>query len=245
MVAQEALFDRARTLLRSASRVLVMTGAGMSAESGVPTFRGPGAHWRGKHFSELATPTAFAENPRLIWDWYLYRRTVVANCAPNAGHIALAEWARTHKDVVLITQNVDGLHERAGHPDVLRFHGSLWYNRCTSCGKEREDHSLVYPSLPRSPCCDAPERPAIVWFGEAIPSCVHLNVLVKLVDAQVLMVIGTSGRVQPATSLVTVARVFSITVVHVDIVVPDTQEFETDVVLQESSAQLLPRLFSY
>ena len=234
----------ARERLKSARRVLVITGAGMSAESGVPTFRGPGDHWRGRHFTELANPMAFAKDPQLIWDWYLYRRGIVAQSQPNAGHYALAQWARSRLDVTLVTQNVDGLHEQAGHPDVIRFHGSLWHNRCTKCGKEREDRSLEYKRLPMSRCCRALERPAIVWFYESIPDKAYDAALTDVILAPVVLVIGTSGTVQPAAGLVDMARSFKQTIITINIA-PDSFAPETDIELREPAAQALPRLLRF
>jgi len=124
--------DAIKMMFASEVPALVITGAGISAESGVPTFRGDGEHWWNKHFSELASPQAFADDPSEIWEWYCYRRKIIAACKPNAAHRALATWAATRPDTMLITQNVDGLHERACHPDVIRLHGSIWKNQCTA-----------------------------------------------------------------------------------------------------------------
>ena len=115
-----------RAAMKNSRCVLVITGAGISAESGVPTFRGAGGYWRNRHFTELAKPEAFAADPKLVWEWYCERRRTVAACEPNAAHHVLARWAKSRVGVTLVTQNVDGLHERAGHPDVIRLHGSLW-----------------------------------------------------------------------------------------------------------------------
>lgn len=195
--------DEARRALAPARFVLVLTGAGISAESGVPTFRGSGGYWRQRDFRELATPEAFAADPRLVWDWYLERRATIRACSPNAAHAALAQWAGAGEPVVrLVTQNVDGLHERAGHRDVVRFHGSLWHNRCTACGVEREDTSLAHGTLPASPCCNAPERPAVVWFGEGIPDAARTAADEAAARADAVLVIGTAGAVYPAAALV-------------------------------------------
>jgi NAD-dependent deacetylase len=188
-------------------RILVITGAGISAESGIPTFQGEGQRWRNQDVRMLATPEAFERDPRFIWDWYLYRRGVVAKAEPNKAHRALAEWAKRLPGVItLVTQNVDGLHERAGHPDVLRIHGSLWHNRCTQCDREREESSLAYAELPRSPCCDALERPAITWFGEALPKQARERSLEAAMEAEAVITIGTSGQVATANQLVRLAK---------------------------------------
>jgi NAD-dependent deacetylase len=203
--------DAARDAFHAARFVLVLTGAGVSAESGVPTFRGPGGYWRRHHFTELATPEAFARDARLVWDWYLERRTTVRLCQPNAAHRALAQWARRaaadgRPGGLLVTQNVDGLHERAGHEPTVRMHGSLWRTRCTGCGAERDDDTLTYAQLPRCAACGGAERPAVVWFGEAIPAAAAAAAESASREADCVLVIGTAGVVYPAAALVEGAR---------------------------------------
>ena len=196
-IAPQKVVSAKQALRDSTSKILVITGAGISAESGVPTFRGVGETWRDRHFSELANPDTFAQDPRLIWEWYLYRRSVVAACSPNKAHEALAERAKlTPGHLTLITQNVDDLHEQAGYPElVVHYHGSLWHNRCTKCGAERQDRSLTYDVLPKSPCCGALERPAIVWFGEGASKESFCRAHIGLLSADVLLVVGSSGAV--------------------------------------------------
>src|SRR3989337_1481559 len=140
--------DTAHRWLAEAERVAVLTGAGISAESGVPIFRGPGGLWRQYRPEDLATPGAFARDPRLVWEWYDWRRSVVAQAEPNAGHLALAELERRTKDFTLITQNVDGLHERAGSRRLLKRPGGLGPLRGTGCGAERVDGRVPLPELP-------------------------------------------------------------------------------------------------
>lgn len=228
----------AADILRRAPRVLVLTGAGISAESGVPTFRGAGERWRDKHFSELANPEAFARDPREIWDWYLYRRSVVARCVPNAAHDALARWIATRDGVTLVTQNVDGLHERAGS-DPVRLHGSLWRNRCTACGVERAETALDYHELPTSPCCGAPERPAIVWFGERIPFDAFHAGLLAAVEAHAVLVVGTSGTVHPASSFIHRARANRSPIVEIN---PEYSAVPATHRLRGNAAEILPLL---
>ena len=129
----------ARDVVKEASRIAVLTGAGISAESGIPTFRGPGGIWRTYRAEDLATPEAFARDPKFVWEWYDYRRSVIAEVEPNAGHRALAELEERSAEFTLITQNVDGLHDRAGSRRVLKVHGDIWTLRCTECGREREE----------------------------------------------------------------------------------------------------------
>jgi len=164
----EEVARRAREALETAGRVLVVTGAGISAESGIPTFRGPGGWWRNLDPMRLATPQAFAEDPALVWEWYDHRRRGVAAAEPNAGHRAVAALPRPGREVVLLTQNVDDLHERAGSPSVLHVHGSLWTVRCVRDGTLFVNREVPLGELPPRCPCGALLRPHITWFGETI-----------------------------------------------------------------------------
>jgi NAD-dependent deacetylase len=195
--------------VRSAARLTVLTGAGVSAASGVPTFRGPGGLWRSYRAADLATPEAFAEDPGLVWEWYDWRRQTVARAAPNPAHFVLAAWD-DHPGFTLITQNVDGLHERAGSRRILRFHGSIWEVRCaTGCAGSPAawlDETVPFPVLP-PPCpyCSGIIRPNVVWFGEPI----HADVFARSFAAtgcNVFLTIGTSALVYPAAALILEAR---------------------------------------
>lgn len=223
-------------LLAAAPRILVLTGAGMSAESGIPTFRGSGERWRGKHFSELASLDAFSQNPREIWEWYLYRRNIVATCSPHAGHHALAAWMNAREGITLTTQNVDDLHEQVGS-EVIRLHGSLWRNRCLECGMEREDRSLAYPSLPISPCCGMIERPAIVWFQEQVPFAAFDATLLAAIAADAILVIGTSGAVSPTAAFLHRARANGTRIIDIN---PEGSHVPATISLRGTAAVLLP-----
>ena len=191
--------------LRRASRVTVITGAGVSAASGIPTFRGPGGMWRSFRPERLATAEAFAENPRLVWEWYAWRRGLVARAAPNRAHEVLAAWSRHFPRFVLVTQNVDGLHERAGTRGVIRFHGSLWelrcWDRCADAPERWPDESEIGDAPPRCPHCGGLARPGVVWFGEAIPA-EALAAASAALDCDVCIAVGTSALVYPAAGLV-------------------------------------------
>ena len=150
-------------------RVLVITGAGVSAESGIPTFRGKAGYWRNFDAAKLATPEAFERDPKLVWEWYSERRQRVSNARPNAGHEAIAKLARQADDFLLVTQNVDDLHARAGlaNEAMVQIHGNIFVTRCSRCDFRRDcDHEDV---LPRCPECAALMRPGVVWFGERLP----------------------------------------------------------------------------
>ncbi len=222
--------DRARGLLADAESVLVLTGAGISADSGVPTFRGAGGLWRSFRPEDLATPEAFASDPRLVWEWYGERREAVAACKPNPAHLALAEWQYRRAGVGIATQNVDGLHAEAmrsivaarGHPipsesggpaaldRLLEIHGTLFRLRCLECDARRHHREPIdaafETTLPRCPECGGLERPDVVWFGEALDREVIGRAFRWAEDASVCLVVGTSAVVQPAASLATVTR---------------------------------------
>ena len=192
-----ALVDR----LRSRGPLAVLTGAGVSAESGLATFRGPEGLWEGRDPLSLATPEAFAADPLLVWRFYDWRRHRAAEARPNAAHTALASWQRAREDFTLITQNVDGLHERAGSPDVLRLHGSLWRLRCTAERVEVEDLREDLGTLPPRCPCGALLRPGVVWFGEALPAEALARAERACARASVVLVVGTSSIVYPAAGL--------------------------------------------
>ena len=207
--------ERARELVRDADRIVVLTGAGVSAESGVPTFRGAGGLWKSHRPEELATPEAFARDPRLVWEWYGWRRALVTGCAPNPAHVALARLALGGRQAAtLVTQNVDGLHHRAaleaaGDGDAtpafpLEVHGAIHRDRCSGCGTlspgVEVDASSV-DTLPRCRLCEALLRPDVVWFGEALDGDVIGAAFNAAGAADVCLVVGTSALVYPAASV--------------------------------------------
>ncbi len=180
-----------------AARLTVVTGAGVSAASGIPTFRGPGGLWRQFRPEELATPEAFARDPKLVWEWYAWRRELVARARPNRAHEVLAAWSRRFPTFRLVTQNVDGLHERAGTENVIRFHGSLWevscWERCAASPRRWPDETVSFPELPpRCPHCGGLVRPGVVWFGEPIDPDV-LAAADAALDCDVCLAVGHLG----------------------------------------------------
>ena len=240
--------DLARSLVRSARRVVALTGAGVSAESGVPTFRGAGGLWKQYRAEDLATPQAFARDARLVWEWYGWRRSVVLACAPNAAHRALASAAPTRPEVHVVTQNVDGLHAAArgdAAPLPLELHGSLFRIRCTACGRRKDDRSAIdatrIETLPHCETCGALMRPDIVWFGEPLDPMV-LGEAVRLASAaDVCLVVGTSALVQPAAGLADLTRRAGGAIIEVNV---DSTPI-TDVaaaVLRGPAAELVPEL---
>jgi NAD-dependent deacetylase len=193
-------------LIRSDAPILVLTGAGVSAESGLSTFRGPGGLWEGRDPMSLATPEAFREDPHTVWRFYAWRRAQAAAALPNPGHLALAALEAAHEDLLLVTQNVDGLHERAGSRRVVRLHGTLWRLRCVGPGHESEDRRLDLGELPPRCACGALLRPGVVWFGEALPGEALTDAERAARRARLVLVAGTSSLVHPAAALPALAR---------------------------------------
>lgn len=181
-----------------------MTGAGVSAASGVPTFRGSGGLWRSFRAEDLATPEAFARDPATVWEWYDWRRQTIAACQPNRTHAVLASWAARLPGCVVVTQNVDGLHERAGLGRLIRLHGSIWELACwRRCGTPAwTDESVpLTPCPPRCPACGGLARPGVVWFGEMLnPRDVARAEAATACD--VFVTAGTSSLVYPAAGFV-------------------------------------------
>ncbi|HZQ55984.1 MAG TPA: NAD-dependent deacylase [Bryobacteraceae bacterium] len=230
----------ARTLVRRAQRIAALTGAGISAESGVPTFRGAAGLWKQFRPEELATPQAFRRDPALVWKWYDWRRSMIAQVKPNPGHAALATLERRANTFTLITQNVDGLHQQAGSEDVLEVHGSIWRLRCTACSREWLDRTVPL-SVPPHCECGAMARPAVVWFGEALPPDIWSTAEQAVSSCDLLLVIGTSAVVYPAAGLVPLARGRGTKIVEVNIQ-PTAVSSLVDYTLAGPAGELLPQL---
>jgi NAD-dependent deacetylase len=212
-----SVVENARALLKSAKSIAVLTGAGISAESGIPTFRGAAGLWKRFRPEELATPEAFARDPQTVWEWYHWRRKLIAGAKPNAGHLALARLEQLTPKFTLATQNVDGLHQAAGSKTILELHGSIWKLRCTQCGREwfdrdaTEGRQLVYCQ------CGALARPGVVWFGEGLPPDVWRSAEQAIRSCDLLLVIGTSAVVYPAAGLAPLARSFGAKIIEVNL----------------------------
>lgn len=191
----------------SRGSIAALTGAGISAESGIATFRGAGGLWEGHRVEEVAHPAAWARDPMTVWRFYEARRVQAATCSPNRGHHALAGLERRLEGrFTLATQNVDGLHRKAGTQNLLELHGSLWRVRCVGCGIEEENRVVPLPELPpRCTRCGGVQRPAIVWFGETLPQEVFTAAAAAAQACSLFLVVGTSAVVQPAASLAMIA----------------------------------------
>lgn len=190
---------------RKPRSVAVMSGAGISADSGIPTFRGAGGLWRSFRAEDLATPEAFRRDPALVWEWYEWRRGLIRDAQPNAAHEALA----TLPDAVIVTQNVDGLHARAGSPDVVELHGNIFRVRCVRDHRESM-HYEAFGDVPPRCECGALLRPGVVWFGESLPEEAVARAVAAIQATDLLLVIGTSGVVYPAAGFVALHRGLSI-----------------------------------
>ena len=205
-----------RTLIHEARRPVALTGAGVSAESGIPTFRGATGLWRHYRPEELATPEAFLRDPALVWEWYDWRRGLVAAACPNPAHRWLAAYEGEKPDFLLVTQNVDGLHSAAGSRRVEEVHGSLWRTRCTQCGAEEEDRRVPIPVPPTCRRCSSVTRPAVVWFGEPLPAPALARAAEAVRAADLLLVLGTSALVYPVAGLPDLASSAAVVEVNPD-----------------------------
>ena len=232
--------QQARKVLLHARSIAVLTGAGVSAESGIPTFRTNGGYWQTHRFEDLATPEGFARNPKLVWEFYEERRRAMDAAKPNAGHLALVELEKRVRTFTLVTQNIDGLHDAAGSRNVNKLHGDIWIVRCLDCGKEREDRTK-FEILPPKCECGGMLRPAVVWFGEMLPEGSIERATGAVARADVFLVVGTSARVFPAAGLIPIAIAAKVKVIEIN---PEVTDFssEVDFMLKGPSAEILPAL---
>jgi NAD-dependent deacetylase len=230
-------FDRAR-------RVAVLTGAGISAESGVPTFRGGAGTsiwtWRGRPVTELSSSELMATDPRLVWEWFDYRRGLIADVQPNAGHLALAEWEQRFEEFTLITQNIDDLHRAAGSMNLLELHGNIWRARCLRCSSTFEARETPIEDAPRCLACNGPARPDVVLFGEMLPDGVFERAEEAASRADLFFVVGTSAVVYPAAGLPIAAKQSGAKVIEINPEMTDIS-FLADVTLLGKAGEILPQ----
>ena len=230
-----------KKIIATSHKVTVLTGAGISAESGVPTFRGAGGIWKDYQITDVATPQAFARDPELVWAFYNWRRSLLSTVSFNPGHQALVTLEGYANDFTLITQNVDGLHREAGSKRVLEIHGNLWDVRCTKCNRLTMNRSQDMGPLPRCTDCGGLLRPNVVWFGESLDP----NVLEQAINAsrqcELMLVVGTSAIVQPAASLSLQAKATGAVIVEVN-TEETPQSGQMDYVLTGPAGKILPML---
>jgi NAD-dependent deacetylase len=233
--------EQATSWIAPASHVAVLTGAGVSAESGIPTFRGLGGLWKGRDPLSLATPQAFASDPATVWEFYNWRRELVARAEPNPAHRAIPRLAELVPRLTLITQNVDRLHQRGGSRDVLELHGNLGDVRCTGCGETTDRWGDALPALPSCEACGHLLRPAVVWFGESLPRPIWNAAEAAVIEANVLLVVGTSAVVYPAAGLAAYARHLGHPVLEINLD-PTPLTDDVDLSLQGQAGSILPML---
>jgi NAD-dependent deacetylase len=234
------LITTVREKLRQARRITALTGAGVSAASGIPTFRGADGLWKRVRAETLATPEAFENDPKLVWEWYDWRRGMIMGASPNAAHDVLARWTRERPGFTLITQNVDGLHERAGAERLIRLHGSIWHVRCwrgcSDGSRDWRDDTAPLPKLP--PTC--PHCGGIVWFGEPLDAEV-VAAAAAATACDVFLAIGTSAVVYPAAGLIHQAKRHGAFTVEINVDETEASD-EVDVSLRGKAEEILPML---
>lgn len=228
--------------LRQAKAVVVLTGAGISAESGVPTFRGSEGLWKNYRAEELASPDVFMTNPQLVWEWYNWRKELIAKVEPNPGHYALVELEKLYDQFTIITQNVDNLHFRSGSKKVIEIHGNITKSKCHRCGAmaaDKDTHDFAQ-GLPHCDCGGA-IRPAVVWFGESLPEDALQTSFQLSEQSNVFLSVGTSAVVQPAASLPLIAKQHGAFVIEIN---PEDTPITgaIDVSIRGTSAAVLPQL---
>lgn len=240
MPKQFTIFD-VRDRIHAAQSVTVLTGAGISADSGVPTFRGPEGLWKNFRPEELASPDAFSRDPKLVWEWYNWRRELLATKRPNAAHEALVQLEKDRPDFCVITQNVDGLHARAGTEHLSEIHGNIWKVRCTECQRVTVNHDVPLSFPPSCTDCGGLLRPHIVWFGESLAPADLEHSYAALQRCDILLIIGTSGVVYPAASFAPVAKDHGAFVIELNLeATPNSSAI--DVALQGRAKELVPLL---
>lgn len=236
----QANMEMVKAMLSDSKRVVVLTGAGVSAESGVPTFRGEDGLWKSHRAEDLARPIAFESNPKLVWEFYNWRRELVKDCEPNPAHLALAKLEKLIPNFLLITQNVDGLHRKAGSEKLMEMHGSLWQVKCTKCTHAREDFSEL-PEMPECPVCGHLLRPGVIWFGEPLLPGVVKTAIDQITQTEIFLSIGTSSLVQPAASFSQLATDHSAITVEINLD-PTPNSGLMDFAIHGKAGEILPEL---
>lgn len=234
-------FEKVTDRIRGANKIVFVTGAGISQESGIPTFRGKDGYWRRYDAMSLATIEAFYENPKLVWEWYEDRRRNILAAKPNAGHLAIAKLAE-YKDVVILTQNIDGLHQKAGSKNVYELHGSIIRIKCTKC-PFIEYMPESFDALPPDCKCGSILRPDVVWFGEPLPQDVWTDAIVHAQSCDVMIIVGTSLVVSPANSLPLYAKQNGATLIEVNPEPTSLSEY-MDLSVRDTAVGALPSLVS-
>lgn len=232
-----------RIVFQQAARVTVLTGAGISAESGIPTFRSGGHSlvWRGYPFEQLSSAATLAHNPMLVWDWFNYRREIISQVEPNAAHRALARWQDEFEQFTLITQNIDGLHWRAGSRDIIELHGNIWQVVCQACGQRSEHRQVPLQENPPRCSCTGLLRPAVVLFGESLSEQAWQRAVQAASTCELFIAVGTSAVVYPAAQLPVIAKQAGAYLLEIN---PETTPLTplADMTIVGKAAEVLPQL---
>ena len=235
------MFDTVAQKLKGSKKIVFVTGAGISQESGIPTFRGKDGYWRRYDPMKLASIDAFYDNPKLVWEWYEDRRKNILSVKPNEGHFAISQMEE-FKDVVVLTQNIDGLHQRSGSTNVLELHGSIIRIKCTVCDFT-DNITENFESLPPKCKCGSMLRPDVVWFGEHLPQNIWQNAIEEASVCDVMVIVGTSLVVSPANTLPVYAKQNGAVLIEVN---PEktVMSNDMDLSIQATSAEVLPKILS-
>ncbi|MCK4596038.1 NAD-dependent deacylase [candidate division WOR-3 bacterium] len=237
----ELKVKKAVEILSKCNFLVVLTGSGVSAESGIPTFRGKDGLWKNFRAEELATKSAFEKNPKLVWEWYDWRRQIINKARLNRAHLAIARLEKMFEQFFLITQNVDGLHSRAGNKKLAELHGNIWRLRCTTCGKVSFNVDVPLKEIPPICKCSGILRPDIVWFGESLQERNLAKTYASTSECDVMLVVGTSGIVYPAASIPFIAKDRGARIIEVNLEeTPITQI--ADVSIFSKAGEILPKL---
>ena len=230
--------------LKNADNILVFTGAGISAESGVDTFRGKGGLWNKMKPEELASFGGFIKNPNLVWEWYQYRRKIVHDTSPNPGHFAIAELEKYYNSVTVVTQNVDNLHSRAGSKKILELHGNIERNFCIDCNTFYDVNEFQsVPEAPKCPKCGGMIRPDVVWFGENLPEGIFARAEASAKESDICFIIGTSAVVYPAAYIPITAKEYGAYLVEINIEKTEISQ-AVDLSLIGKSGEVLPEILT-
>lgn len=236
------MITRAIETLKNSTSLFVLTGAGISAASGIPTFRGKDGLWKKHRALDLATPQAFNNNPALVWEWYHWRQKIILRSKPNPAHVALVELETKVKEYLLLTQNVDNLHQRAGSRHVLELHGNIFRTQCIQCGIKASHADIETPFVGIPKCsCGGMLRPDVVWFGEPIPPSIWQTTVDFLNKADTVIICGTSGVVWPAAALPEMAKSKGSTLIEINIEATPISQM-VDIFLGGKSSEILPKI---
>ncbi len=235
------MFESVIDQIKKFKKIAVVTGAGISQESGIPTFRGKGGLWRNYDAMKLATIDAFYDNPKLVWEWYNERRKNIFQAQPNLGHKAITELEK-YAEVTILTQNIDGLHQKSGSSKVLELHGSIVKIKCSVCDYKEEILTEIFELPPHCKCGNI-FRPDVVWFGESLPQDVWQNAILFSSQCDLMIIVGTSLVVSPANTLPIYAKQNNAILIEIN---PESTEMSEgmDVVIRNTSAEVLPKLVS-